>query len=102
MTEALSKLETEGSLENSEVVEEGFVAGLPETNNKADNMPVNPPEVVDFEDENGIDEARALQESCQALNKIQWDDSDVNFFFAQAEIKMSSNGAKKQFTKFQV
>ena len=98
VTEALNDLKTDA---DDTVIEEGLIVGQAEVTNKADNMP-NPPVVVDFEDENDQDEPRALQESCQALSKIQWDDSDVNFFFAQAEIKMSSNGAKKQFTKFQV
>ena len=63
---------------------------------------INMPDIVNFEDENGTDDNRALQEATRALDKLQWNDCDVPFFFAQAEIKMGSVGAKKQFTKFQV
>ena len=66
----------------------------------ADNMP-DPP-AINFEDENGQNDDRALQEACRSLDRLQWDDNDVKFFFAQAEIKMAAVGCKKQYTKFQV
>ena len=62
----------------------------------AANMPV-----VDFEDENGADDDRALQEGCRNVEKVAWDDSDLNFFFNQVEIKMAAVGVKKQYTKLQ-
>ena len=57
--------------------------------------------VVNFEDENGTDEARALQEATQALKSVHWDITEIRFFFNQLDIKMAASGVKKQFTKFQ-
>ena len=61
------------------------------------NMPI-----VNFEDEDGVDDARALQEACSQLVKHEWDEDDLDFFFNQAEIVMQSVGVKKNYTKFQV
>ena len=36
------------------------------------------------------------------VERIEWDDNDVAFFFSKVEIKMSAVGVKKQYTKFQV
>ena len=58
--------------------------------------------VVDFEDENGADDARALQEACRSLERFQWDHDDLSFTFNQLETSMASVGAKKQYTKFRV
>ena len=58
--------------------------------------------IVAFEDEDGADEAGALREACRNVEKIEWDDNDVAFFFSKVEIKMSAVGVKKQYTKFQV
>ena len=66
----------------------------------AANMPANPP--VPFERENGDDDANALRESCRSLEKLEWDDNDIKFFFNRAETRMKLNGAKKQYTKFQI
>ena len=59
------------------------------------------PRMVNFEDENGVDEAGALREAIKNLERLQWEDNDINFFFNQAEIKMTAVGAKKQYTKLQ-
>ena len=66
-----------------------------------DAMP-DPPAIVAFEDENGTDDQRALQEACRNVERVEWDDNDVAFFFSKVEIKMSAVGVKKQYTKFQV
>ena len=58
--------------------------------------------MVNFEDENGEDAAKALQEACANVNKDLWDPKDLHFFFNQIEIKMAAVGVKKQYTKFQV
>ena len=58
--------------------------------------------IVAFEAEDGADEAGALREACRNVEKLEWDDNDVAFFFSKAEIKMSAVGVKKQYTKFQV
>ena len=65
------------------------------------DQPAEDAAMASFETENGTDDANALQSSCRAMEKIEWDDNDVEFFFAQTEIKMASHGVKKQFTKFQ-
>ena len=84
-------------LPESEVVDEDFVEGVGSV--EVSNMP--DPVVVAFEDENGADEARALQEACRQLEKFEFDLSDLDFTFNQAEIKMSAVGVKKQYTKLQ-
>ena len=33
-----------------------------------------------FESENGTDDANALQNACRAMEKLEWDDNDVEFF----------------------
>ena len=58
--------------------------------------------ILAFEDEDGVDEAGALREACRNVEKVEWDDNDVAFFFSKVEIKMSAVGVKKQYTKFQV
>ena len=63
---------------------------------------VMPDRIVAFQDEDGLDEAGALREACRNVEKIEWDDNDVAFFFSKVEIKMSAVGVKKQYTKFQV
>ena len=59
-------------------------------------------DIVDFEDEDGVDDARALQDAVKYLEKLDWDDNDLLYFFNQAEIKMAAVGVKKNYTKFQV
>ena len=56
---------------------------------------------VSFENEDGENDAGALQGACKQLEKLEWEDADVKFFFNQAEIKMTSAGVKKQYTKLQ-
>ena len=60
-----------------------------------------PPIMVNFEDENGQDDEGALREAIKNLERLQWEDNDIPFFFNQAEIKMAAVGAKKQYTKLQ-
>ena len=67
-----------------------------------DSMPNNAAAAaVNFEDENGVDDDRALQEAIRNLEKVNWDPCDLNFVFNQVEIKMTAVGAKKSYTKFQ-
>ena len=61
-----------------------------------------PPAIVSFEDEDAVDDNRALQEACRNVERVEWDDNDVAFFFSKVEIKMSAVGVRKQYTKFQV
>ena len=58
--------------------------------------------VVMFEDEDGVDDARALQEGCRNAEKVEWDDTDVKFYFNQVETRMAAVGVKKNWTKFQI
>ena len=55
-----------------------------------------------FETEDGKDEPKALQEACKTLERFEWMEDDLLFWFGQVEIKMAQCGVKKQFTKFQV
>ena len=82
-----------------------FPVNAPQFHTLPENMPNNPPPaapIVAFEDENGDDEIRALQEACRNVERVVWDPNDVKFFFSKVEIKMSAVGVKKQYTKFQV
>ena len=60
------------------------------------------PDIVNFEDENGEDDASALQNACRNLERFNWDPNNLKFTFQKLEIKMSAVGVKKQYTKFQV
>ena len=56
-----------------------------------------------FEDEDANNsDNRALELSCKQLDKFQWIDDDVQFYFQQVEARMASVGVKKQWTKFLV
>ena len=56
-----------------------------------------------FEDEDADNsDNRALELSCEQLDKFQWTDDDVQFYFQQVEARMASMGVKKQWTKFMV
>ena len=84
----------------AEVVVEGLVVGEAE-NLKANQQPPVAP-VMTFEDENGVDEPKALTDALRQLSNYQWTPDDLLFYFGQVEIKMAANGVKKQFTKLQV
>ena len=58
--------------------------------------------MVQFEDENGTDGEKAMENACRNLANFVWDASDIEFYFAQIEARMAAVGVKKQFTKFQV
>ena len=55
-----------------------------------------------FEDENGTDDAGALGNGLRSLEKLEWNESDLAFFFNRVETRMGSAGVKKNFTKFQI
>ena len=67
----------------------------------ADNSNMPPVPVVVFQDENGVDDEGALKEACRSLEKLEWDDNELGFFFNRAEKRMKMAGVKKQFTKFE-
>ena len=54
------------------------------------------PDVQNFEDQDGVDDRGALQEACRSLERYQWDDNDIPFFFGQIEIKMAAGEAHWQ------
>ena len=64
--------------------------------------PIMAPAIVNFEDENGTDDEKALSNAIRALQNHQFSYSDLDFYFSQIEIKMTANGVKKNYTKFQV
>ena len=56
--------------------------------------------MVNFDQQNEVDDAGAMRDACQRLEKVQWDPTDVLFFFTQIESKMKSSGVKNNFTKY--
>ena len=87
---------------SEEVEESGLV--VQESQSEVCQEPPENPEVVVmavFEDENGTDEANALTEAIRRLERYEWNQEDLLFYFGQVEIKMAAAGVKKQFTKFQ-
>ena len=81
-----------------EADETGFVVGYSEPS----DCQVPPDPIMDFETENGQDDAGALVNALRNLEKLEFDVQDIDFYFSQAEIKMQTAGAKKQYTKFQI
>ena len=83
-------------LEDEEVQEEEVVQGFiqEEVDNtvQADNMP----DAVDFEDENGQDEATAVQNTRTLVMEFN---TDVEFWFIQLENEMYQCGVKSQWLK---
>ena len=65
-------------------------------------LAANMPDLVNFEDENGQDEERALMNAIEYLKDFHFDMSDLDFVFGRVEIKMKSVGVKKNYTKFEV
>ena len=114
VTDLLNEVDTRVGRENSEVASEvgtevedcGLIIGTPQIDNcqepsdeesdtSEDNMAI-------FEDEDGADDAGALGNALRQLEKLEWDSTDIPFFFNKAETRMSVAGVKKNFTKFQV
>ena len=94
-------------VDSDEAQEEEVVSGIvvgaaSESNLKNPNMPDPVPPIVNFEDENAVDDAQALQNACRNLERFNWDPNNLKFTFQKLEIKMSAVGVKKQYTKFQV
>ena len=58
--------------------------------------------IMTFEDENGTDDAGALGNGLRSLEKLEWNENDLPFFFNRVETRMGSAGVKKNFTKFQI
>ena len=91
VTEALDKL---SSLEDtSEVIEEGIIVQTVDTHNlEAQNhIDMAGDKIVNFEDEDGVDEAGAMREACSNLAKLEYDPNDLKFFFKQAEIRLKTS-----------
>ena len=60
------------------------------------------PDIINFEDENGVDTAGAMESATRTIQHLAWDDTDLLFYFQQLEAKMAATGVKKQYTKFQI
>ena len=58
--------------------------------------------MANYDEQNGQDEDKAMQGAVAALRNFKFQEDDVPFFFQQLEIKMKSNGVKKNFTKLEV
>ena len=89
-----------GEEAEEEVVNEGVVIGEADDVGTVVEQP-DRPAMVNFEDEDGVDSPRALQDACQNLSKLEWSDTEVRYFFKQAETRMAAVGVKKNYTKFQ-
>ena len=83
-----------------DTLDEEVSSDILEDSDTSANMPNEA--IVAFEDEDGQNDDRALQEACSSLSRLQWDKDDLLFHFGQIEIKMAAVGVKKNFTKFQV
>ena len=82
---------------DEEVVEEGLVVGGPETEVCIMPDENNQQQEPDFEDENGQDGDKAL-EYTRSL-KIEWNPSQVQFWFTQLENEMYTCTVKSQWLK---
>ena len=49
-----------------------------------------------FEDENGADDDRALSNALRIIQGFEWKPNEINFYFNQLEIKMTTAGVKKK------
>ena len=77
-----------------EIVEEGHIEGHPNNLNN-DEPVVQQVIMVDFEAENGTDDAGALKDAIHQLRTLDFDEQDLEFSFNQIETKMQTNGVKK-------
>ena len=75
-------------------VEQDIGAVLAEANQRL--AEITEDTMVNFEDENGVDEAGALGAGLRSLEKLEWDDKDLAFFFNRVETRMGSAGVKKE------
>ena len=86
-----------------EIVNEGFIAGQAEPTVSAVDEGNNPqPIMAVFEDENGVDDDKALLQALSLIKGFEWKPTNINFYFNQLETKMTTAGVKKNWTKFQV
>ena len=101
VTDRLHKLSTTASeLLVEEVVAEGFVTGAEAvTENAAENRVARMP---NYDALDGVDDDKAMQNATAALRNFKFMADDLTFFFQQLEIKMKSNGVKKNFTKLEL
>ena len=81
-----------------EVTVQGQVIGLGGQEDCEQNIII----MVNYDKADGVDKDNAMQSATQALRNLKFDESDLDFFFNQAEIKMKSNGVQKNFTKLEV
>ena len=80
-----------------EEVEVGHVVGGPEgCKVQADNMP-DPPPVVDFDVEDGLDGEKA-QDHARSI-KVEFNSADIRFWFAQVEDEMAMATIRSQWLK---
>ena len=58
---------------------------------------------VNYDASHADDEAAgAMEKAVNMLRNFPWTEDDLNFYFAQVEVKMKSAGVKSNFTKLQV
>ena len=89
----------------TEVEDVGIVVETPQVDNCQEPLTEDEESVINmaaFEDINENDDDKALSAALGNLKGLEFDQNDVKFFFNQLEIKMTSAGVKKQYTKLQV
>ena len=66
------------------------------------NPPLPADAMANYEDENGVDDDKALSNAISALKNKKFAYDDLDFYFTQIEIVMQTHGVKKNYTKFMV
>ena len=107
LEDQINKKLSDLTVDEDEEVIAGQVTGVGDSevcadNEDQDNGIAQPVIMAAFEDINEEDDAKALSEALRNLKGLEFDQNDVKFFFNQLEIKMTSAGVKKQYTKLQV
>ena len=100
VTDKLHKLSHSDPLVGEEEIVDKVIVG--EVPAEVGAMPEGDDAIVDFEDEDGRDDDRAMQDACRTLERFEWQPEDLPFYFNQIEAKMSAAGVKRNYTKFQV
>ena len=87
----------------AEIVNEGYIVGQSDPTSSGVGEGNNPqPTMAVFEDENGVDDDKALSQALSLIKGFEWKPTNINFYFNQLETKMTTAGVKKNWTKFQV
>ena len=65
--------------------------------------PPPPAEPVNYDEANAEDSnENAMENAIRSLQRHEWDDADIKYYFIKLELRMKASGVKKQLTKYQV